>query len=382
MVARATTEIATAKSAQANQAITTYVITQGMPSNDSTYLKTFQNVGQYSEFAQWLSDVLIPNVYPTTWYNSAPMSFNESEYLVAGNLVRRVGGMLMWQVRVPDGSCTGAFGTGRYKSRFARPSGQCFPAWGSAQMTGDTAPFIPSGPHVNKSMPYMYTPNVTGATAGAPRDVLLAVPGYGRYSYGTGGYPIYFPDDASTAQQLMQRVISDEWIDAQTRAVAVDFNLYNQDTNLLSVVRIVMEFPPDGNLIGSYRIYTFKLLLYDSVIDYLRLVGEIVIVLGCVYYLAIEVSQLVRRGAKVYLRQWSNAFDVTLQAMMFALIVYWIVMITDPLFNGFAVNGCGSPIWDPALVNSAGNQPQPCWVDMTGYAQQYNDAIVLAGAYY
>ena len=32
-------------------------------------------------------------------------------------------------------------------------------------------------------------------------------------------------------------------------SVVVDFSLYNQDTNLLSVVRMIVELPPDGFLL-------------------------------------------------------------------------------------------------------------------------------------
>ena len=46
------------------------------------------------------------------------------------------------------------------------------------------------------------------------------------------------------------------WIDAQTRAVSVDFSLYNRDTNLVSVCRFTVELPPDGNLLPSYRLFT------------------------------------------------------------------------------------------------------------------------------
>ena len=50
-------------------------------------------------------------------------------------------------------------------------------------------------------------------------------------------------------------------------------------------VRFVVELPPDGYLLTSFRMYTLRVMLYATTSDYWRAVGEAIIALGTFYYL-------------------------------------------------------------------------------------------------
>lgn len=62
------------------------------------------------------------------------------------------------------------------------------------------------------------------------------------------------------------------WTDKSTRSVAVDFNLYNTNTKLLTVARVVFEVDFTGNFIIFAKLYTLKLVVYGwkgtTVYDY------------------------------------------------------------------------------------------------------------------
>ena len=72
-----------------------------------------------------------------------------------------------------------------------------------------------------------------------------AVGAYGHeVDYGTGGYVVYFPNprfanSSTVAQKLISDLKSDDFIDRATRAIIVDFNLYNPGTKLLTAARLV-----------------------------------------------------------------------------------------------------------------------------------------------
>jgi len=57
--------------------------------------------------------------------------------------------------------------------------------------------------------------------------------------YGGGGYTQVLPYTGNKLQQLLVQLQTDEWIDAGTRAVFIDFTAYNPNDNLFAVVRCV-----------------------------------------------------------------------------------------------------------------------------------------------
>ena len=65
--------------------------------------------------------------------------------------------------------------------------------------------------------------------------------------YGTGGYVTYLPNpryanSSTVALKILSDLKSDDFIDRATRALVVDFNLYNPGTKLLTAARFVWCF--------------------------------------------------------------------------------------------------------------------------------------------
>ena len=63
-------------------------------------------------------------------------------------------------------------------------------------------------------------------------------PYWGRLAvYGGGGYTQLLPNTSAAFYQVLIQLQVDEWIDAGTRAVFVDFTTYNANVNLFAVTR-------------------------------------------------------------------------------------------------------------------------------------------------
>ena len=61
---------------------------------------------------------------------------------------------------------------------------------------------------------------------------------WGRLAvYGGGGYVQLLPNTSDALLQVLDLLEADEWIDAGTRAVFVDFTAYNPNDNLFYVAR-------------------------------------------------------------------------------------------------------------------------------------------------
>lgn len=65
-----------------------------------------------------------------------------------------------------------------------------------------------------------------------------------------------------SGSSIVQSLYRDSWINQQTRAVFVEFTLYNPNVNLFTGVQLLAEFPPVGAAVTFTSIITFRLYHY------------------------------------------------------------------------------------------------------------------------
>ncbi|KAK3907504.1 Polycystin-2 [Frankliniella fusca] len=97
--------------------------------------------------------------------------------------------------------------------------------------------------------------------------------------YNSAGY--YF--SLTDADQLSYYE-ENNWIDEQTRAIFIDFTVYNININLFCVCQILFELPPSGGITPSYLFSTVKLIRYNDEYDHRILACEILFAVFCIYY--------------------------------------------------------------------------------------------------
>ena len=97
------------------------------------------------------------------------------------------------------------------------------------------------------------------------------MPGYdwtipGKFGvYPSAGYVARM--NATSAEELgeqFQEMWLEGWVDPQTRAVIVDFTVYNPGRQLMTVVKVLAEFTAMGKVIPSHSIRTFR---YKPLVD-------------------------------------------------------------------------------------------------------------------
>jgi hypothetical protein len=78
-------------------------------------------------------------------------------------------------------------------------------------------------------------------------------------TYSSGGYMFDLRGKLSYIQGNLTMLENMEWIDRQTRAIFVEFNLYNPNANLLAVISILFEFSMSGNVVSTPNIVILNL---------------------------------------------------------------------------------------------------------------------------
>ncbi|XP_028399329.1 LOW QUALITY PROTEIN: polycystic kidney disease protein 1-like 2 [Dendronephthya gigantea] len=143
--------------------------------------------------------------------------------------------------------------------------------------------------------------------------------------YSGSGYAANLGYDTVTAYTVVADLHSNGWIDIQTRAVFVEFTVYNANANLFGIVSLFVEFPQSSAAITSAQ--------YQAARFYLHLSGaqtlaHVLVIFFMMYF-------LFREGKLVYKQRWSyfkgfwNWVEVILIVSEFLLIVLFLARLYE-----------------------------------------------------
>ncbi len=92
-------------------------------------------------------------------------------------------------------------------------------------------------------------------------SVYSSYPYSGVYSsYVGGGYTYELTGDANQTQSDFQVMQQNNWIDRQTRAVFLEYAIFNPNINLFSYCLVLFELLPTGTVVSSFRFDPINLL--------------------------------------------------------------------------------------------------------------------------
>merc|ERR1719247_1006440 len=130
----------------------------------------------------------------------------------------------------------------------------------------------------------------------------------GRYPR-TGHVETLTPNVTATTM-LIAQLKKDDWISAPTRAVFIDFTVWNMNLNLHAVIRIVAEFSRSGVCETNTRVIVVQPrhlypLSTSGIWDMLSIVGEFILALFILFYIAEEMTELSITWHKYFLDPWN-----------------------------------------------------------------------------
>ena len=103
-------------------------------------------------------------------------------------------------------------------------------------------------------------------------------------SYGGGGYAAVMGYDETTAQGVLDETIGHGWLDRQTRAVILEFAVFNVNTNLISVATYFYEALATGAAYTTRRIETLELYSTESGALMFFLIGQFLFMAMVLFY--------------------------------------------------------------------------------------------------
>ena len=172
--------------------------------------------------------------------------------------------------------------------------------------------------------------------------------------YEGGGYLADLSSTLAGALQLVKQLRQANWTDEFTRAVLLQLNVYNANSNLFSLLTIAYEFPPSGGAFVRYTTETVALYRYNAALGVIALVAEIACILVFVISVGRVVIAIIEERCSFFHRigHWGELLSIVFYVAAISCYIYrsvWTVYTVEEMMNnpGNLNHILNSQLWPP-----------------------------------
>lgn len=259
----------------------------------------------------YLRGPLLDGLFWEKYYNGKDVHHSEVGYIFFEN--KLMGRTRLRQLRVKkDDSCV-------IESKMKKTIESCYADFSTSSQ--DQSFIGVSNDQAYNNSAWKYSSNEE--LQGRPFPGRLAV-------YPGGGYWRILSDEKKESSKLVKDLYEKNWINRGTRALFIEFAVYNANLNLFSLVTMLLEFPNTGAALSIYRFSTLKLLRYVTPTDYFVMALEGILLFFCLYYTIEEIIEISKHGLSYFKGVW-NCVDILL-----LLLTYGCLAVN--MYRTFEVN--------------------------------------------
>ncbi|OXB62704.1 hypothetical protein ASZ78_003064 [Callipepla squamata] len=196
-------------------------------------------------------------------------------FITDGNS-KLVGSARIRQVRVKGDSCP-------ISPTLQRVIRECHAPY--SLRTEDTSDY---GEHWNTSV-FDTSSDLSSAWQYQSQSKLRGQPIWGKLAtYGGGGYVVHLGTDPQNASRVLQYLFNNVWLDTFTRAVFVEFTVYNANVNLFCIICLMFETNALGAFFPSAELQSVRLYPYTNTLHIFVVAAEVIYFLFVVYYMIVQ----------------------------------------------------------------------------------------------
>ncbi|XP_048575324.1 polycystic kidney disease protein 1-like 2 [Nematostella vectensis] len=277
----------------------------------------FLNIQTDAGFWKWAKKDLLPNLFPSKWYNGKEIPHNG---FLADHNSQMVGGARLRLIRVKTGTCA-------VPKDITFVTQDCFGEYSIGD--DDENDYLPGWSNVTK-----YTKPVSRKDVSWRHQSGAQLDGYPVWanvsSYSGGGY-VFVLEPGMDNMKNLKNLEEKLWLDRKSRVIITEFTTYNAQTNLFSIVTLAAEFPATGGVVPFVSIQTARLYNFTKDIMYFVLTLEGVFVLFILFFSYKELKLLVKQGWNHFKEFWNVVeFVINVSALIaIALYIYRMLTIKD-----------------------------------------------------
>ncbi|TPP55950.1 Polycystic kidney disease protein 2 [Fasciola gigantica] len=271
-----------------------YLLTNTMENTFMTSTVTdgglsLSSVNSMDDFWQVLKGPVMDALYNNHWYNNVPMRDDTRLSIGYDNLL--IGVARLRQVRMASNSCM-------IPMDFRSDIKECY---GQYDITKEDK----SSFGLQNGTAWQYT---------SPDDLDMSSFWGKAGLYGGGGYYEDLSANRTVAEEQIQVLFDNLWLDRGTRAIFLHFSSYNPNLNLFCVAEILVESPGSGGLITASEFRSIKLIRYVTTFDYFVLACECIFLLFSLYYIVEEIMEISKHRLSYFTSVW-NWLDIIIIAL-------------------------------------------------------------------
>ncbi|XP_068718371.1 polycystin-2-like protein 1 [Montipora capricornis] len=257
---------------------------------------TFKDITTMKEFWMYLNGPLTDGLYWEKYYNEDKVKEEDLGFIYFENKI--LGRPRIRQLRVKNDSCT-------VHDDFKSVIKDCYAPY--SPEAEDQSPF---GLKNGSAWTYQTEEELEGRSH------------WGRIThYSGGGFTMLLKATKEKTKPLIEVLKKHLWLDRGTRAVFIDFTVYNANINLFCIVRLLFEYPATGGCIPSFNFRTVKLIRYVTNLDYFVMGCEGIFILFIIYYTIEEILEIRKHRLKYFKSFW-NVLDIIVIFLGYVAVVF------------------------------------------------------------
>ncbi|CAL1543663.1 unnamed protein product [Lymnaea stagnalis] len=289
-----------------NNMVRTFITNQNLDPD----LVEFQDIKSTADFWQWLQHGFMNGIMANAYYNDYPplrlrTYINDKSSRILGHATLR-------QLRIKPDKCTvpdimeTVIKECNVEYTIADQEERDFSeGWGKFNATEQDT---------SLKTEYMWS----------TEDSLNSYPYWGIISiYSGGGYVAHLNGTRDEVNDTLYRLQDENWIDKYTRAVFIEFTVYNPQVNLFSVNMILAEFNIASGIIPSYRFEPAMLLPYMDGAMIFQIVCEVLFVAYIIGFIVIEFLQFLKQRSTYFFQFWNWVEISIISISITAIIIYF-----------------------------------------------------------
>ncbi|XP_043950395.1 polycystic kidney disease 2-like 2 protein isoform X2 [Drosophila biarmipes] len=140
--------------------------------------------------------------------------------------------------------------------------------------------------------------------------------------YRSGGYTVDLEYDKDKNLKIISDLKEIHWLDRGSRLCLVEFNLYNENTDIFQSVKLIAEIPPTGGVIPQAHLQTVKQYSFFTDRSMVMTVIYIFWYIMIIYYTIYEITEMRKSGVKIYFFSMLNILDCAILLGCYLALVY------------------------------------------------------------
>ena len=143
-------------------------------------------------------------------------------------------------------------------------------------------------------------------------------------TYQGGGYPAVLGYNVDTASRVLNETLGLQWVDRQTRAVILEFTVFNANTNLISIAKYFYEVLATGVAYTTRRIETLELYSTGSGALVFYLICQFLFLIMVLFYLIKMLIRIYRHRLGFFKHVWNMVDFLMIVSSIASVTAYMI----------------------------------------------------------